>query len=275
MGTSVDDRRSVTATYVYCLVHLGRPGRASRATLSTARAPRGLPRVHRVRALEAGDGLWLVVADAPLAQYGGARIEGRLSDLDWVGRCAVAHEAVVEHFTPVGTVIPMKLFTLFADDARALARIRAIRPSLDRAIARLTQREEWAVRVSLDEARAARRAERDAGARTRGLSRGTSFLVRRQSARDQRRRLVAESRTAIDDTFASLERVADDARRRRPEQDGMATRLLLDAAFLVPSTRRARFRTTVERAAARLGERGYEVTLTGPWPPYNFVGDPA
>ena len=55
----------------------------------------------------------------------------------------------------------------------------------------------------------------------------------------------------------------------------MASRLLLDAAFLVAHARRASFRAAAERAAARLGRDGYDLTLTGPWPPYNFVGDPA
>jgi hypothetical protein len=271
----VDDQRSVNATYVYCLVHRGRGGRGTGAGLSTAGAPRGLAGAGRVRALDAGGGLWLIVADAPLAEYGTAPIERRLSDLDWVGRCAVAHEAVVEHFTDKGTVVPMKLFTLFADDARAVARIKDMRASLDRAIARLAHREEWAVRVSLDEKRAARQAERAARAGARGLSAGTRFLVRKQSTRDSLRRLVAASRSEVDDAFEALARVADDARRRTPGQDGLTTRLLLDAAFLVAQRRRARFRTTVTRAATRLGERGYDVTLTGPWPPYNFVGDPA
>jgi hypothetical protein len=275
LGTSVDDQRSVTATYVYCLVHQRRRARGRPSRFPTAGAPRGLAGAGRVRALDAGNDLWLVVADAPLSEYGTAPIERRLSDLDWVGRCAVAHEAVVEHFTRHGTVVPMKLFTLFANDARALARIQGMRATLDRAIARLAHREEWAVRVSLDEKRAARLAEQDARARARGLAVGTRFLVRKQSTRDALRQLVADSRAAVDDVFEALARVADDARRRTSAQDGLGTRLLLDAAFLVPERRRARFRTAVTRAAARLGERGYDVTLTGPWPPYNFVGDPA
>jgi len=265
----------VKATYVYCLVQLRRPSRGTAAPLTTTGAPRGLSRAGRPRALDAGERLWLVVADAPLAEYGQEPIERRLSDLDWVGRCGVAHEAVVEHFVGVGTVVPMKLFTLFASDARALARIRSMRATLDRAVARLADREEWAVRVSLDESRAARRAEREARARARGLSAGTRFLVRKQSTRAAVQRLVARSRDEVEVVFASLARVADDARRRAPVQDGMVTRLLLDAAFLVPTRRRTRFRAAVERAAARLDDAGYAVTLTGPWPPYNFVGDPS
>jgi hypothetical protein len=46
---------------------------------------------------------------------------------------------------------------------------------------------------------------------------------------------------------------------------------LLDAAFLVPVRRRARFRALAERAAEDVLQRGGRLTLTGPWPAYNFV----
>ena len=83
------------------------------------RGLRGLPGAEPPRLLDAGEQLWLVVATAPVAQYGAAPIERRLQDLDWVSRCAMAHEAVVEDAARSGPVVPMKLFTLFSsDDAR-------------------------------------------------------------------------------------------------------------------------------------------------------------
>ena len=69
--------KDATATYLYCLVQ-----REHAPVL--ARAPRGLPGTGRVRALDAGDGLWLVVAEAPLSRYGSAPLEARLRDLEWV-----------------------------------------------------------------------------------------------------------------------------------------------------------------------------------------------
>jgi len=280
----------MTATYAYCLVRVpsgarARPTATARRAARPARrgdvdgaalargAPPGLAGAAPPRALDAGDGLWLIVADAPLELYGAEPIERRLSDLEWVSRCAMAHESVVEHFSRAGTVVPMKLFTLFASDDRARARIVAMRASVDRTLKRVAAREEWGVRVTVDETAAAQRAADTARARARGLPDGTGFLVRKQSARDTVRRLVAGSREEIDAVFETLARLADDTRRRTPVQGEVGARLLLDAAFLVAQARRARFRTAVERAAARLGREGCVLTLTGPWPPYNFVGD--
>jgi hypothetical protein len=65
---------------------------------------------------------------------------------------------------------------------------------------------------------------------------------------------------------------ASEARRKRAgELPAERGRLLLDAAFLVPAARSARFRRLVERESRALARQGHRVTLTGPWPPYSFV----
>src|SRR5262249_24276450 len=82
---------TAAATYLYCAVRSPRdPVRGART-----RRPRGLPGAGPPRALEAGSGLWLVAATAPMARYGADAIDARLADLDWVSRCALAHDAVV------------------------------------------------------------------------------------------------------------------------------------------------------------------------------------
>jgi hypothetical protein len=49
--------------------------------------------------------------------------------------------------------------------------------------------------------------------------------------------------------------------------------LLLDAAFLVPRARGSAFGKRVAREARTLARQGYDLTITGPWPPYTFVQD--
>ena len=61
-----------TATYLYCLVR--HPGE-----LSLQPAPPGLPGLGELRALDLGDGLWLVAATAPLPEFSSERIEERES----------------------------------------------------------------------------------------------------------------------------------------------------------------------------------------------------
>jgi hypothetical protein len=252
------------ATYLYCLLrHSGEP--------SLAGAPPGLPGLGPLRALDVGAGLWVVAATAPLPEFGGERIEERLADLDWVSACALAHEAVVEHFRDAPALLPMKLFTLFASDERALAHLGQSRERLDRVLDRVAGRVEWGVRVRLDEVRA--REALAAEARQAGpAGSGTSFLLRKKREQEASRDLAGRLRAEVEAGWDDLAAAADEASRRppatAPEQGG---KLFLDAAFLVPADRAAGFEAAVGRYADRLAATGGEVTLTGPWPPYHFV----
>ena len=258
--------------YVYCLIR-------ARTPPDVARSSRGLPGTSRVRALRVDESLWLIVADAPLSRYGDEPIARGLKDLDWVAAAAMAHERVVEHFTDAKAVVPLKLFTLFASDERALAHVAEDRRRIERLLDRVTGRQEWGVRVMLDETRALRRwterVARDARRPSRRAPSGATFLRRKKAERDATRALLADARRGADEAFATLARDADQAKRRTLSTVETQARLLLDAAFLVPSRRAGRFRTVVDRLAGRLKDRGSRLSLTGPWPPYTFVGSDA
>lgn len=251
-----------SATYLYCLVRT--PG-----TLATGKAPAGLRGLSAPRALAVGDSLWLVAADAPLPEYEAASIQANLQDLDWVSERAMAHEAMVEHFGKSGTVVPMKLFTLFAGDDRALEHIRSERGRLDRILDRIAGCQEWGVLVRFDEAKAKEVAAGEARQGAGAKSAGTAFLLRKKMEQEASRTLLARLRSEMDEVFSDLEAQAAEARKREPVS---SSPLLLDGAFLVRSEQIAGFEKTVDRWAKRLSEQACEVTLTGPWPPYNFIG---
>ena len=252
-----------SATYLYCLVRSPGP-------IATEGAPRGLPGLTAPRALAVGDSLWLVAADAPLPEYGSESIQANLQDLDWVSERAMAHEAMVEHFGKTGTVVPMKLFTLFAGDDRALEHVRSKRGRLDRILDRIADCQEWGVLVRFDESKAKEVAAEEARSTAEAKSAGTAFLLRKKMEQEASRTLLARLRGEMDGVFSDLESQAAEARRREPVSPSP---LLLDGAFLVQSEQISGFEETVDRWAKRLSEQACEVTLTGPWPPYNFIGE--
>jgi hypothetical protein len=251
-------------TYLYCLIEAdGKP--------PTARAPRGLPGTGPLRLLPAADGLWLVAAEVPASLYEAATIERGMRDLEWLVGRAAAHARVVEHFARRHTTLPMKLFTLFTGEERAVSHVRSSEARIRRVLERVEGCREWGVRVRLDPALARRRAtprSPAAGARRSG----TRFLLAKKQERDVARAVVREGRAAVEAAFEELAGLADATRRRSvAELDG--TRVVLDAALLVPAGRLTRFRRAVRHSSGALATRGYRLTLTGPWPAYNFVGD--
>jgi hypothetical protein len=249
-----------TATYIYCIVHAARMPK-------TIRVPPGLPGSTAPSVLSVSRSLWLVVADVPLDRYGSGPLEASLRDMDWVAAIAVAHESVVEHCArlPRATVVPMKLFTMFSSSDRAIEDVRGRRADIQAIVKRIAGCEEWGVRMT----RTAARSRTKRPVETKQAS-GIAFLAAKKEARDVAREAVLAVTATADHTFSSLAAIARDARRRDDVPEGVPPPLL-DAAFLVPATRRSRFRAAVRRLARDTVKVGADVTLSGPWPAYNFV----
>ena len=274
----------MSATYVYCLIASGR-------IPALDRVPAGLPGTGPVRLIDvSGDDQtstgtarlrprsrsggpaqkqWLAVADAPLPQYGDASINRHLSDLDWVSRAAIAHEAVVESFIDFPAVLPMKLFTIFNNDGRALEHLRRDRSRIARLLKRVGGHHEWGVRVVMDPGyRPTVKRHTAVGAP------GVAYLALKKAQRDQASELAQRARTTVADLYDRLEARASASRRRAatewPAQGGP---LLLDAAFLVPRSRSGQFQALVGRQSKALASHGYQLVLSGPWPPYTFISD--
>ena len=257
----------MTLTYVYCIV------RSSRRP-SVARVP-AMPGADGIRVLSAGGGLWLIASDVLVQEYGEDALSRGLSDLEWVGRRALAHEAVVERFLTARAVLPMKLFTLFTSDERALSHVTRHARRIERVLARVDRQLEWGVRLTFDD-RAGTSAEGSTSrarpaAALRGET-GSAYLTRKKDQRDLTRLRLAQARSAGERWYRSMARQATAAHRRKAlEQVASGSRLIVDAAFLVPARRSTAFRAEVRRQARDLRASGVAVALTGPWPPYNFV----
>lgn len=253
-----------TAVYLYCVV------RAARRP-ALARVPPGLPGGAPPEAHRLSGSLWLITADVPLDIYDPAHLEPRLRDLDWVSEAALAHEAVVEHFARAkGTsVVPTKLFTMFSSIDKAIADVAAGKAAIERVMRHIAGSEEWGLRI-------ARRTGVPAPAT--GPSRpssGAAFLAARKEARDASARVRATTFAAAEVAFARLSRLARDARQRPRRQEAGTNPPILEAAFLVTSGARARFKAEAKKQIALCALAGAEMTLTGPWPAYNFVASEA
>jgi hypothetical protein len=255
------------SSYVYCLV-------AAPRRPSLPRSLKGLPGTGKVRLLEitanagARGPWWLAVADASDAQYGEARINERLSDLDWVAQAAVAHERVVEAFGRCRAVLPMKLFTIFESDQRAVAHVDGQRRRIKELLTRVDDHQEWGVRLTLDVSRARRVSSRP------GDSSGAGYLRRKKAQRDAVTQAGSRAPRIARALFSSLKGLSRLARRRgATEAASPAGALILDAVFLVRRGESGRFRTFVRGEARALAPEGYAVALTGPWPPYSFMVD--
>jgi hypothetical protein len=246
-------------TYVYCVLHRDRP-------VALRSLPPGIPGGARPVLLEIFTSFWIVASEVPREAYTPEAIERRLRDLDWVSGIALAHEAVIERMArvPGATVIPMTLFTMFSGPELAISEMRSRRRQLERIVKNIRGCDEWGVRVTRGASRNVK------PVRANDSSSGRAFLAARKQARDNAREQAGRMMAAAGDVLVTLGKVARQT-KRRPAPESASSLPLLDAAFLVPGDRKARFKTAVRQAAARCRAAGAELTLSGPWPAYNFV----
>jgi hypothetical protein len=250
-----------TATYLYCIVH-------SDDAPIIARAPPGLPGATRPTLASVANSFWVVTAMVPLKSYGSGPLEASLRDVQWVTDLAVAHESVVEFFAHQSgaTVIPMKLFTMFSSEKRAISEARSRLPDIESVVTRIAGCEEWGVRITYRPTGA----ESASPGRQPRASSGTAFLKAKKAARDSAQRSKSIAVEEAERAYTTLAAIAREARRRQDTPTGATSPPLLDAAFLVPAPGRTRFKAAVKKLAAACID-GTEVTLTGPWPSYNFI----
>ena len=230
------------------------------------RISEGMPGGRDLRAIEVGDRLWAVVQSVPEPAYSETALTRGLANMEWVGARAIAHERVIESFLSARALLPMPLFTLFTSDDRAVRHVQSDGARIRRILQRVEGKVEWGLRLTFDE-----RAER-AKVSGRRVTSGTEFLVRKRDVLAVTRTRLKEAQGTADRVYKSMSRLATAARRRTSlERAAPGSRLLLDAAFLVPAGKSGTFRSAVRQQTRELQAGGTAVSLTGPWPAYNFI----
>jgi Gas vesicle synthesis protein GvpL/GvpF len=224
------------------------------------------------------EGLTAFVSRVPLAEFGEDPLRRNLNDLDWLERVARQHEAVLERALEGGTIVPLRICTIFADEEGVAHMLAERRSVLDTALDVLDGRQEWGVKLLVDRAaleRAARASAPDAfDEEVETRSAGGAYMLRRRQERQLRELADRLAQDLAEDVHARLQDWATDAvvnPPQNPELSGHEGEMLLNAAYLVETAKVERLHELVAELRELHRGLGARLELTGPWPPYNFV----
>ncbi|MEV4742105.1 GvpL/GvpF family gas vesicle protein [Streptomyces sp. NPDC049555] len=213
--------------------------------------------------------LTALVGAVDAADFGERALRAHLEELSWLESTARAHQRVVDAAGATGTcVLPLRLATVYRDEASVRAMLQERSTHLAATLRRLDGRVEWGVKVHA-------RTPEAAPSAPRAPTSGRDYLRRRISARrahEEDARRAEETAHAI---HAALTALAEETRLYPPQHTGLSGRPgrnLLNAAYLVPRTAGDRFTAAVARLTGSAPADGAEVELTGPWAPYSFAG---
>ncbi|MFI1302003.1 GvpL/GvpF family gas vesicle protein [Streptomyces sioyaensis] len=266
-----------TVSYVYAL------SRAGTALDTGAPQLTGLDN-GPLRTVTCGE-LSALVSSVPADAYGEEGMRARLEDLSELAAVARTHHAVIEAAHATTTVLPIRLATVYLDDARVRSMLHERRADFGELLTWLEGHVELGVKVYADlrEAAATPPAATPPGPNPAPAPGSASAPVRSgraylQQRRAQRRRHRDAYRAAGAVAGAVPDRVSALATARvahRPQQGDLASgpgENISNEAYLVPAERTGQFHQALTGLADDVP--GVHVEITGPWAPYSFATPP-
>lgn len=229
-------------------------------------------------------GLAVLVSDVSLAEFGETALRRNLENLDWLDEVARVHHYVIDAAARMFPLLPTRLATVYSGDDALCAALAARRDRLLDALRRVGGRVEWGVKAyaatepgtRADPERAASQGNRaDTGGNAGpGSGAGLAYLKRRRAQLTADRESKADAVHAAEAIHAGLTAKAAATRLHEPQSaqlSGVRQPMLLNAAYLLEAADGVSFTAAVAGQASAHPE--LRVELTGPWPPYSFVGD--
>ena len=235
-----------------------------------------------------GSGLTALVSDVSLAEFGEAALRENLENLDWLDEVAREHHYVIDAAARLFPLLPVRLATVYSGDDAVRAALAGHNTQLLDSLHRVGGRVEWGVKAYAAPDAAAgsepgakpNKSESDLiGTETgkdsaSGSGAGLAYLKRRRAQLSAAKESKTTAINIAQAVHADLTAKANDTRLHPPQSpqlSGIRQPMLLNAAYLLDAAAGVTFTAAVAGQATAHPE--LRIELTGPWPPYSFVGD--
>ncbi len=227
-----------------------------------------------------GESAAAVVSLVSLEEFGEEALERNLASPEWLAQKAQRHQSVVAAVADRVGVIPMRLCTIYRDEARVREMLAEHEAEFASALARLEGKQEWGVRVYSDpEVLRGRLVELSEAVRllesqVAGKPAGSAYFLRKkieEAARSEMERICDD---VVLESFDRLASHCDDGvlcRLLDREVTGLSQDMILSAAYLLTREAVEPFHAELDVLRAEKAALGLTFELSGPWPPYNFV----
>ena len=259
-----DDEVTTPASGAGCYVYAVVAGDAT-----GVRGMQGIEPGGPVDAVTAGD-ITAVVSAVDLDAMRDGGTSSDLTEDSWLARAVRRHEQVVLAAFRSAPTVPMRFGIVHKDNASVKSMLTAHGAELGDELARIGTTAEWNLKAFADrEVLAAMVGDADVD---EVADSGRGYLLRERARREAQARAgdtIRETATTLVDHVSSVARelvplpVGGDESRRG----------VVAAVCLVHRDDEQRLTSLVESYAQTAGPHGVSVELTGPWPPYSFVGD--
>lgn len=219
-----------------------------------------------------------VISDVELCDFETESIKEKLKDLKWAEPQIRAHAAVLEECMQTSSVIPWKFGTVFKTRDGLQKFLKENWKKLRDVLMKFSNRQEWGIKIYTD-TEAFRQEIRKTDDEIKKLereiaskSKGASFFLEKKLGNILTSKTEGKINQATAEIFETLGQQAEEKAENRildRQLTGKKTDMILNAVFSVKKDRIDDFMQAFKKLKKEF--KAAEFSLTGPWPPYNFV----
>lgn len=216
----------------------------------------------------------------PAAEFAEEALAANIKNMDWIGQKAVHHQRVLEDAALHTTIVPLKFGSIFKTEETVKAMLKEKQGAFLRLLDQLNGREEWGLKLNYDSKELVQWVDEhsdDIAPFHQEMSKssaGTAFLLRKKKEEAIKKVVKQELNDCRKRVYNGIA-AAHAELKKNPELEGKLLGAglanILNLAILATKNQREQIAAFVEGISAEMRQKGMQLELTGPWPPYNFV----
>jgi len=223
-----------------------------------------------------GGGVVAIATPVKANEFSQDAIDSHAGNLDWVGAIGYRHQGVVAELMRDTAIIPLRAFSLFSSEEALQKYLGENGESFKRMLQRFDGKQEWTLRIEFEPQRwsdsLTSRVDslRSLAAEIETAAAGKAFLLRKKldeakksASKEAEQQVVSEIERTVLDKLG-----CDTIAESRQQRAGAFPQINV----LLNRDEESRLQDVQNALNDQYADAGVTVAVTGPWPPYSFVG---
>jgi len=225
-------------------------------------------------------GFYVVVKMVPESEFSEENLKKNLSDISWVDTNARSHIGIIGLLMEYSTVIPFRFGTIYNTREGLKEFVRDYSESLMGNFERIEGCEEWAVKIYCNRKALSEQIDdlsieaSDLEKQIMASSPGKAFLLRRKKTDLIENEVNRLTKTYGQEFYDEINKLCEASALNNllpKELTGRDDMMILNVAFLVRKNKVDEFSAAIKSLKLKYNELGFDIELTGPWPPFSFI----
>ena len=221
-------------------------------------------------------GVSAIATPVAASEFSQESIDSHAANLDWLGAIGYRHQGVVADLMRETSIVPLRAFSLFSSEDSLRDYLKKNATQFKRMLERLDGKQEWTLRIEFEPERwsesLTKRVDslRALASEIDSAAAGKAFLLRKKleeakknASKEAEQQVVSEIERAVLDKLR-CETIAES----RQQRSGGFPQINV----LLNRDEESRLQEVQSALMNRYESEGVTVAVTGPWPPYSFVG---